>query len=49
MKKVCLTITTRGNYAKLKSLIDSISQDPDLELQLAIGGWLFLQNMAEFY
>ncbi len=48
-KKVCLTITTRGNYAKLKSLIDSISQDPDLELQLAIGGMAVLTKYGRIF
>ena len=37
-KKICVIITTRGNYAKLKSVIQNINSDPGLELQLIVGG-----------
>ena len=36
--KICVTITTRGNYSKLKSVMDCINADPDLELQVIAGG-----------
>lgn len=36
--KICVTITTRGNYGKLKSVMDCINADPDLELQVIAGG-----------
>jgi len=38
LKKICVIITTRGNYAKLKSVIQNINSDPGLELQLIVGG-----------
>jgi len=38
MKKICVTITTRGNYGKLKSVMDAINADKDLELQVLVGG-----------
>ncbi len=37
-RKVCVIITTRGNYAKMKSVIQAISSNPELELQLIVGG-----------
>ena len=49
IKKICLSITTRGNYAKLKSLIDVISKDPTIELQLAIGGMAVLTKYGRIY
>ncbi len=49
IKKICLSITTRGNYAKLKSLIDEISKDPNVELQLAIGGMAVLTKYGRIY
>jgi UDP-hydrolysing UDP-N-acetyl-D-glucosamine 2-epimerase len=38
LKKICVIITTRGNYAKLKSVIQNINSHPGLELQLIVGG-----------
>jgi len=41
-RKVCSVITTRGNYAKMKSVIQHIKADPKLELQLIVGGGAIL-------
>ncbi|MBW1802918.1 MAG: UDP-N-acetylglucosamine 2-epimerase (hydrolyzing), partial [Deltaproteobacteria bacterium] len=41
-RKICLIITTRGNYAKMKSVIEYIKADPDLELQVIVGGGAIL-------
>jgi GDP/UDP-N,N'-diacetylbacillosamine 2-epimerase (hydrolysing) len=41
-RKVCLIITTRGNYAKMKSVIQAIEADPEMELQLIVGGGALL-------
>lgn len=41
-RKVCVIITTRGNYAKMKSVIHAISSQPELELQLIVGGGAIL-------
>lgn len=43
-RKVCVVITTRGNYAKMKSVISAIQADPDLELQLVLGGMVVLEK-----
>lgn len=37
-KKICVIITTRGNYAKMKSVIQNIQSQSTLELQLIVGG-----------
>jgi UDP-hydrolysing UDP-N-acetyl-D-glucosamine 2-epimerase len=37
-RKICIVITTRGNYAKMKSVIKAITDQPSLELQLIVGG-----------
>ena len=39
---ICLIITTRGNYAKMKSVIQCINADPDLQLQMIVGGGAIL-------
>ena len=41
-RKICIVITTRGNYAKMSSVMGSIVACPELELQLIIGGGLLL-------
>jgi UDP-hydrolysing UDP-N-acetyl-D-glucosamine 2-epimerase len=41
-RKVCIIITTRGNYAKMKSVMKHISETPELELQLVVGGGAIL-------
>jgi len=41
-RKICLIITTRGNYAKMKSVIEFINADPEMELQLIVGGGAIL-------
>ena len=40
--KICLVVTTRGNYAKMKSVIRHIRAEPGLELQIIIGGGAIL-------
>ena len=43
-RKVCVVITTRGNYAKMKSVMAAIQAAPDLELQLILGGMVVLEK-----
>ena len=43
-RKICVVITTRGNYAKMKSVIAAIRAAPDLELQLILGGMVVLEK-----
>ena len=43
-RKICIVLTTRGNYAKMKSVIKEIQNKPDLELQVIIGGMVVLEK-----
>lgn len=43
-RRVCVVLTTRGNYAKMKSVIESIEADGTLELQLVLGGMVVLEK-----
>lgn len=43
-RKICIIITTRGNYAKMKSVIENIQKNPHLELQLILGGGVILEK-----
>lgn len=43
-RKICIVLTTRGNYAKMKSVIAKILEDDDLELQLVLGGMVVLEK-----
>jgi len=39
-----VVLTTRGNYAKMKSVIQGVQASPDLELQLLLGGMVVLEK-----
>jgi UDP-hydrolysing UDP-N-acetyl-D-glucosamine 2-epimerase len=43
-RKICVVITTRGNYAKMKSVIEGITGRDDLELQLIVAGAAVLER-----
>ena len=43
-RKICIVLTTRGNYAKMKSVMTAIEKDPELELQLILGGMVVLEK-----
>jgi UDP-hydrolysing UDP-N-acetyl-D-glucosamine 2-epimerase len=43
-RKICVVLTTRGNYAKMKSVIRLIQDDPALDLQLILGGMVVLEK-----
>jgi len=43
-RKICIVLTTRGNYAKMKSVITKVLEDQDLELQLVLGGMVVLEK-----
>ena len=44
MKKICIVITSRGNYAKMKSVIREIRKTDGLELKLILGGSVILEK-----
>ena len=43
-RKICIVLTTRGNYAKMKSVITKIEESDDLELQIVLGGMVVLEK-----
>ena len=47
-RKVLVALTTRGNYAKMKSTMQAILADPRLDLQVAVGGGLVLDRYGRF-
>jgi UDP-hydrolysing UDP-N-acetyl-D-glucosamine 2-epimerase len=46
-RKVCIVLTTRGNYAKMKPVMKAISEHPDLELQVILGGGAVLPKYGD--
>jgi UDP-hydrolysing UDP-N-acetyl-D-glucosamine 2-epimerase len=45
-RKVGVVLTVRGNYAKTKSVLKAIKQNPNLELQLIVGGATILPKFG---
>ena len=43
-RKICVVLTTRGNYAKMKSVIAAIQASDLLELQVVLGGMVILEK-----
>lgn len=43
-RRICVTMTTRGNYGKLKSIMRGVQTHPELELQVVVGGSLMLEK-----
>ena len=46
MKRVCVVVLTRANYARVKCLLRAIQQRDDLELQLVVGGSALLYRFG---
>ena len=50
-RKICVALTTRGNYAKMKSTMRAIREEPALELQrqshVAQGGACLRRQVGE--
>ncbi len=44
MRKICVVITARPSYARIKSVLESIKNHPDLELQLVVGASALLER-----
>ncbi len=47
-RKICIVLTTRGNYAKMKSTMRAIEDDPKLELQTVVGGGILLGRYGDY-
>lgn len=46
-RRICVFLATRGNYAKMHSVMISINNNPNLELQIVIGGSLVLDEYEQ--
>ena len=46
-RKVCFVITNRIHYARQEELLKQLRDDPDLELQLVVGGAALLEKYSE--
>jgi len=44
MRKVCVVITARPSYSRIKSVLTAINAHPDLELQLVVGASALLER-----
>lgn len=45
-RKICIVLTVRGNYAKMKSIMREIKKHPNCELQLVVGGAVILHKFG---
>jgi len=46
-KKICFIVTSRAQYARNKLLLEQINNDPDLNLQIIVGGSALLRKYGE--
>ncbi len=46
-RKICVVITSRAHYGRLKSVLLAIKKHPQLELQLVVGASAVLRNYGE--
>ena len=44
MRKICVVITARPSYARIKTVLEAIKKHPDLELQLIVGASALLER-----
>ena len=46
-RKVCVVVTARPSYSRIKTALRAISDHPDLELQLVVGGSALLARYGD--
>jgi UDP-hydrolysing UDP-N-acetyl-D-glucosamine 2-epimerase len=44
MRKICVVITARPSYARIKTVLESVRSHPDLQLQLVVGASALLER-----
>jgi UDP-hydrolysing UDP-N-acetyl-D-glucosamine 2-epimerase len=44
MRKICVVITARPSYARIKTVLESVRNHPELELQLVVGASALLER-----
>lgn len=46
MRKVCIVVNSRANYARIKSVLTAVREHPDLQLQLVVGASALLERFG---
>ena len=44
MRKVCVVVTARPSYSRIKTALEAINSHPNLELQLVVGASALLEK-----
>lgn len=44
MRKICVVITARPSYARIKTVLEAVKEHPELELQLVVGASALLER-----
>lgn len=47
-RKICVVLTTRGNYAKMKSTMAAVRRHPSLELQIVLAGGIVQDAFGDY-
>ena len=45
-RKVCVVVASRANYARIKTALEAIKEQPELRLQLVAGASLVLERFG---
>jgi len=46
MRKICIVVNSRANYGRIKSVLSSVQEHPDLSLQLVVGASALLYRFG---
>ncbi|BFR47552.1 UDP-N-acetylglucosamine 2-epimerase (hydrolyzing) [Nitratidesulfovibrio sp. HK-II] len=46
-RRICIVLTARGNYAKMKTVMRAVRNHPQLELQVVVGGSIILDKYGK--
>ena len=46
MRKVCIVVNSRANYARIKSVLTAVREHPNLQLQLVVGASALLERFG---
>ena len=49
MRKVCVVITARASYSRIKGAMQAIQKSPDMQLQLVVAASAMLNRYGEAY
>ena len=49
IKKICIPITTRGNYGKVRSIVDELTKSKNYEIIIMAGGSATLEKYGNIF